>query len=119
MHTTTLTGILHLLKRTSQPFHLTAYRGRCEDTLRLARIHDKISQVSGGRDLQGHPGKEGPGAMEPGGRSGTILLVEDSDVVRAVIANMLENGGLTVLQASGGEEALALSRRGDTPLTSC
>jgi len=57
--------------------------------------------------------------MEPAGRgkdgrSGTILLVEDSDVVRNVIAKMLENGGLTVFQASGGEEAMALARRGDT-----
>jgi hypothetical protein len=50
------------------------------------------------------------------GRSCTILLVEDSDVVRDVIANMLESGGLTVLQASGGEEALALARRGDVPI---
>lgn len=59
--------------------------------------------------------------MEPAGRnkdrrSGTILLVEDSDVVRDVVANMLEGGGLTVLQASGGEEALALARRGETPI---
>jgi len=66
-------------------------------------------------------GKDGPGAMQPGGRdrdgrSGTILLVEDSDVVRDVIARMLKEGGFTVLQASGGEEALALSRRGDAPI---
>ncbi|MDP2659071.1 MAG: response regulator, partial [Candidatus Deferrimicrobium sp.] len=53
---------------------------------------------------------------EGNGRGGTILLVEDSDVVRDVVANMLESGGLTVLQASGGEEALALSRRGDAPI---
>ena len=50
------------------------------------------------------------------GRSGTVLLVEDSDVVRDVVAKMLEVGGLTVLQASGGEEALALARRGDAPI---
>ena len=50
------------------------------------------------------------------GRSGTVLLVEDSDVVRDVVATMLEEGGLTVLQASGGEEALALARRGDAPI---
>jgi len=66
-------------------------------------------------------GKDGPGTMEArpregDGRGGTILLVEDSDVVRDVIANLLESGGLTVLQASGGEEALALSRRGDAPI---
>ena len=50
------------------------------------------------------------------GRSGTVLLVEDSDVVRDVVAHMLKSGGLTVLQASGGEEALALARRRDAPI---
>jgi len=50
------------------------------------------------------------------GRSGTVLLVEDSDVVRDVVARMLESDGLTVLQATGGEEALALARRGDAPV---
>ncbi|OIP34571.1 MAG: hypothetical protein AUK27_07325 [Deltaproteobacteria bacterium CG2_30_66_27] len=50
------------------------------------------------------------------GRTGTILLVEDSDVVRNVIARMLEEGGFTVLPASSGVEALALARRGDTAI---
>jgi hypothetical protein len=53
---------------------------------------------------------------EGDGKSGAILLVEDSDVVRDVVASMLEGGGLTVVQASGGEEALALARRGDEPI---
>jgi two-component system cell cycle sensor histidine kinase/response regulator CckA len=58
-----------------------------------------------------------PAARDKDGRSGTVLLVEDSDVVRDVVASMLEGGGLTVLQASGGEEALAmLARRGETPI---
>jgi two-component system cell cycle sensor histidine kinase/response regulator CckA len=57
-----------------------------------------------------------PVGRDKDGRSGTILLVEDSDVVRDVIAKMLESGGLTVLQASGGEEALALARRRDAPI---
>ena len=50
------------------------------------------------------------------GRGGTVLLVEDSDVVRDVVARMLEGGGFTVLPASGGEEALALALRGDPPV---
>jgi CheY-like chemotaxis protein len=53
---------------------------------------------------------------EGDGRGGTVLLVEDSDAVRAVVANMLESGGLTVLQASGGEEALAMARQGGAPI---
>lgn len=85
------------------------------------RFHDKISYYPNDRICRNIAGKDGPGAVEPGGRdkderSGTILLVEDSDVVRDVIANLLESGGLTVLQASGGEEALALARRGDAPI---
>jgi CheY-like chemotaxis protein len=58
--------------------------------------------------------KERP--REGDGKSGAILLVEDSDVVRDVVASMLEGGGLTVVQASGGEEALALACRGDEPI---
>jgi len=53
---------------------------------------------------------------ERDGRGGTVLLVEDSDAVRAVVANMLESGGLTVLQVTGGEEALALVRQGGAPI---
>jgi len=50
------------------------------------------------------------------GWRGTVLLVEDSDLVRDVVSKFLEGGGFTVLQASGGEEALALARRGDAPI---
>ncbi len=57
-----------------------------------------------------------PAGRDKGGRSGTVLLVEDSDVVRDVVARMLESDGLTVLQAAGGEEALELARRGDAPV---
>ncbi len=56
-----------------------------------------------------------PRRLEEDGRRRTILLVEDSDVVREVIARMLEAGGFTVLKASSGEEALSLSRGGDAP----
>ena len=54
-----------------------------------------------------------PVRRDKDGRRGTILLVEDSDVVREVIARMLEDVGFTVLPASGGEEALSISRRED------
>jgi CheY-like chemotaxis protein len=57
-----------------------------------------------------------PAGWAKDGRGGTVLLVEDSDVVRNLVATMLKGGGLTVLQASGGEEALALARRGDAPI---
>ncbi|MHB1012870.1 MAG: response regulator [Desulfobacteria bacterium] len=54
-----------------------------------------------------------PVERDKNGRGGTVLLVEDSEAVRAVVACMLESGGLTVLQAPGGEEALELARRGE------
>jgi CheY-like chemotaxis protein len=57
-----------------------------------------------------------PGGLDKGGRSGTVLVAEDSDVVRDVIARMLEDDGFAVLQASGGEEALSISRRNDAPI---
>ena len=53
-----------------------------------------------------------PVGRDRDGRSGTILLVEDSDVVREVIVRMLDAGGFSVIPASGGEEALSISRRG-------
>ena len=70
------------------------------------------------RDIHG---KDGPGTMEArprGGdeQGGTILLVEDSDVVREVITRMLESGGFTVLPASGAENALSISRRKDVAI---
>ncbi len=49
-------------------------------------------------------------------QGGTILLVEDSDVVREVITRMLESGGFTVLPASGAENALSISRRKDVAI---
>jgi two-component system, cell cycle sensor histidine kinase and response regulator CckA len=66
-------------------------------------------------------GKEGDVTMDTrsrkgDGQGGTVLLVEDADVVRDVVAKMLESFGLTVLQASGGEEALALARWGDAAI---
>lgn len=59
--------------------------------------------------------------MEPGSEAravleGTVLLVEDSDVVRDVIVRMLEAGGFSVLTASCGEGALSISRRKDVQI---
>ncbi len=40
----------------------------------------------------------------------SILLVEDSGVVRALVKNILSLGGFAVLDAGGGEEALRIAR---------
>jgi len=55
-------------------------------------------------------------SRERDGRGGTVLLVEDSDVVREVIVRMLQAGGFTVLPASGVEDALSISRRKDVSI---
>ena len=57
-----------------------------------------------------------PVERDKDGRGGTILLVEDSDVVRDVIVRMLEADGFTVLPASCGEDALSVSRREDVSI---
>ena len=45
----------------------------------------------------------------PGGAGRTVLLVEDDDVVRAVVAEMLLELGYVVREAGGSEEALELA----------
>jgi two-component system cell cycle sensor histidine kinase/response regulator CckA len=42
-------------------------------------------------------------------RSATIVLAEDEDVVRRLLREVLETEGYTVLEARGGEEAIALA----------
>ncbi len=57
----------------------------------------------------------GPPAEAPRGDE-TILLVEDTEALREVIQETLEEHGYTVLLASNGEEALALARERKGPI---
>jgi signal transduction histidine kinase/CheY-like chemotaxis protein len=45
--------------------------------------------------------------------AGTILLVEDEDIVRALTKQVLEECGYTVIEARNGVEALAICNSGD------
>jgi two-component system cell cycle sensor histidine kinase/response regulator CckA len=59
-----------------------------------------------------------PASVEPSGPSAglarSVLLVEDDDVVRAVVAEMLEELGYDVREAGGSDEALELDSDSDT-----
>lgn len=54
-------------------------------------------------------GKDSANIMDGQGKGETILLVEDHDTVRNVIAGMLENHGYEVLPAESAEEALLIA----------
>jgi two-component system chemotaxis response regulator CheY len=49
-------------------------------------------------------------------KPGTILVVDDSAVMRQMISEMLETGGYQVLSARDGEAALAQVRKGGVDL---
>jgi CheY-like chemotaxis protein len=43
--------------------------------------------------------------------TGTVLIVDDEEIVRRAAVRILSGGGLTVIESAGGEEALELLRR--------
>ncbi len=70
---------------------------------------------------RGCPGGSGPrrgAGRRRGVRGGneTILLVEDSDVVRSYTAEILRMGGYDVLEAASGEEALRIAEERGRPI---
>ncbi|MBF8257736.1 MAG: PAS/PAC sensor hybrid histidine kinase, partial [Actinobacteria bacterium] len=57
----------------------------------------------------GRPGSDdGPQDLMEG--SETVLLVEDEEIVRELCVKLLERLGYTVLQASGGDEAIVIAK---------
>jgi two-component system cell cycle sensor histidine kinase/response regulator CckA len=54
-----------------------------------------------------------PPVKAPAGGTETVLLVEDDEKVREVIALALKDAGYTVLEARSGEDALLLAERGE------
>ncbi|KPP89417.1 MAG: two-component system, cell cycle sensor histidine kinase and response regulator CckA [Rhodobacteraceae bacterium HLUCCA08] len=68
--------------------------------------HDDALQIAEAKAPVAQPADTAPRAPEPG--EGVILLVEDESPVRAFAARALRLSGYTVLEADGGESALAL-----------
>src|SRR5881296_1298417 len=54
------------------------------------------------------PGREGPAAPPRPAASETVLLAEDEGALRAIIREILEDGGYAVLEGATPDEALSI-----------
>jgi two-component system cell cycle sensor histidine kinase/response regulator CckA len=111
-----------------EPFFTTKALGKGTG-LGLATVYGVVKQSGGYIWVYSEPGlgstfkvylprvakearKSGPASVPaklPRG-SGTILLVEDEESLRTLTHDMLEQNGYTVLEASGGREAIEIAR---------
>jgi two-component system cell cycle sensor histidine kinase/response regulator CckA len=70
-----------------------------------ARFEVYFPQVEAMEEL---PGTPQPGLDEPAAAAGTVLLVEDEEVVRGLALTVLEDAGYRVVAAQSGVEALKI-----------
>jgi PAS domain S-box-containing protein len=62
------------------------------------------------------PGREVPAATPRPAASETVLLAEDEGALRAIIREILEDGGYTVLEAATPDEALSIAHAHEGPI---
>ena len=121
--------------RLFEPFFTTKEPGKGTG-LGLATVYGIVKQSGGYISVESEPGQGAsfkiflhrlePGVehgdrivqLEEGRPSGseTVLLVEDEEVVRNLVREILEGNGYTVLEARNGAEALDLGRRFSGPI---
>jgi PAS domain S-box-containing protein len=117
--------------RAIEPFFSTKGVGKGTG-LGLSMVHGLASQLGGALTIQSRLGlgtnvelwlpssaaelATKPRALEnsaPTSSTGTVLLVDDEELVRASTADMLIDLGYAVIEAKSGEEAIRLMERGE------
>ena len=116
----------HTRRHIFEPFFTTKTDGKGTG-LGLAMVHGAVMQAGGWIDVESRLGKgstfsvflpcvEAPKAPEPvaplpasSPAGGTVLLVEDQELVRHFASAVLEDRGYRVVEASNGAEALRLA----------
>ncbi|HTK75875.1 MAG TPA: PAS domain S-box protein [Gemmataceae bacterium] len=120
--------------RIFEPFFTTKEAGKGTG-LGLSTVYGIVKQSAGHIEVDSAPGRGttfrvylpcGHGAVAPGkagrplqkaGRSaGTVLIVEDEDMVRGMIRTVMQWNGYTILEARHGAEALALCDQYPRPI---
>lgn len=118
-----------VMARAAEPFFSTKGVGKGTG-LGLSMVHGLTAQLGGGLTIDSAPGAgtrielwlpvstaaitEGrePVAMAEGMRAGTVLLVDDEELVRASTGHMLSDLGYDVVEAVSAEDALLRAAQG-------